>query len=103
MASIYIKGKKFSGSNWYDLKVASTIEDNEGSVPSSALLSSVSKRVDEIIQEFDSASAFPVTGKENVIYVDKSTNTIYRWDDANVKFYCIGSDYNSIEVIDGTF
>ena len=103
MASMYINGKKYSGSNWYDLKISHSIEDREDAVPSSALLASVDAQIKEKIQEYTSLLDFPVTGKEGVIYVDKTNNAIYRWDDEQVKFYCIGSDCHTIDVIDGSF
>ena len=103
MAAIYINGKKYSGTNWYDLKVSHKVEDREDSVPSSAVVADIDKRLEETLQEFDSLADFPVTGKENVIYIDKTNNAIYRWDDKEVKFYCIGSDFNNVGVIDGSF
>ena len=44
---------------------------------------------------------FPITGKTTAVYIDTSANRVYRWDDENVKYYCIGSDYNEIDRIDG--
>lgn len=46
----------------------------DGKVPESQLPS----YVDDVV-EYDSKSAFPVTGEEGKIYVDKSTNLTYRW------------------------
>ena len=43
---------------------------------------------------------FPSTGDESVIYIDKTANKTYRWDDNSLKYYVIGSDYNDIELID---
>ena len=45
-----------------------------GKVPASQLPS----YVDDVL-EYDSKSAFPATGEEGKIYVDKSTNLTYRW------------------------
>ena len=39
---------------------------------------------------------------EKLSYIDKGENRVYRWDDANLKYYTVGSDYNEIEIIDGT-
>lgn len=44
---------------------------------------------------------FPTIGKSNTIYVAKDENATFRWDDANMKYYCTGRDYEAIEIIDG--
>ena len=49
----------------------------------------------------DSYLEFPITGKSTSIYVDTSTNKAYRWDDENTKYFCVGSDYNDIDCING--
>lgn len=56
-----------------------------------------------IIQQFSSLYAFPTPGDESIIYLDKSTNKTYRWDDNNTRYYCIGSDYEDIKIIDGNY
>lgn len=43
---------------------------------------------------------FPSVGNESVIYIDKTANKTYRWDDDNLKYYVIGSNYNDIDLID---
>ena len=35
------------------------------------------------------------------IYIDKETNRSYRWDDDDTKYYCIGSDWQDIKMING--
>ena len=42
---------------------------------------------------------FPSVGKAGNVYIDTLTNKSYRWDDADIKYYCIGSDYNDINLI----
>ena len=54
-----------------------------------------------LIKQYDSLAQFPIVGNEEYIYIDRSTNKSYRWDDTNVKFYCVGNDYENIEVING--
>ena len=106
MASFYINGRKYSGSTWYDIGIAHKIENNEGSVPSSAVVSKLNDKLNEtaqMIQTYDTLSSFPTTGKENVLYIETETNKAYRWDDENIRFYCVGSDYNEINIIDGSF
>ena len=55
----------------------------------------------DIVKPYSSIYEFPGIGKEKILYIDLSTDTLYRWDDINVKYYCIGSDYNNIKVING--
>lgn len=55
------------------------------------------------VLEYTSSLYFPTTGKKNTVYIDKQKNKSYRWDDDNVKYYVIGSDYNDIELIDANF
>ena len=51
--------------------------------------------------EFNNRYEFPSIGKENMIYVAKDENKTYRFDEESLTYYCIGSDYNEIEVIQG--
>ena len=49
----------------------------------------------------DSIYKFPNIGNKNYLYIDSSTNTTYRWDETELKYYCVGSDYREIEIIIG--
>lgn len=51
------------------------------------------------ILEYASSLQFPTTGEEGKIYVDMAHNKLYRWDDTNIKYYCVGSDYENINII----
>ena len=51
--------------------------------------------------EFKNRYEFPSIGKENMIYVARDENKTYRFDEESLTYYCIGSDYNEIEVIQG--
>ena len=51
--------------------------------------------------EFNNRYEFPSIGKENMIYVAKDENKTYRFNEDSLTYYCIGSDYNEIEVIQG--
>lgn len=53
------------------------------------------------VLEYPSSLQFPTIGKEGKIYVDIKNNQSYRWDDENLKYYCIGGNYNDIETING--
>lgn len=44
---------------------------------------------------------FPNIGNENNIYIDTNKNQPYRWDNENLKYYKVGSDYNDIKIING--
>jgi hypothetical protein len=48
---------------------------------------------------------FPTIGVEGNLYIDTSANTLYRWDDKDLKYYMIGSSietiYDTLEFIDG--
>lgn len=55
-----------------------------------------------IVQE-DSFLKFPTIGSEQAIYIDTTTNKVYRWSNTELKYYTIGSDYNDIKIIDGNF
>ena len=39
-----------------------------------------------------SISLFPSVGKIDTIYIDTTHNTIYRWDDDNVKYFPLAFD-----------
>lgn len=43
--------------------------------------------------------SFPTIGSETNIYIATDENKTYRWNDADMKYYCIGSDYNDIQII----
>lgn len=63
---------------------------------------------DEIVEsrdsvlEYDSSLLFPTTGKSNTIYIDKTANKSYRWDNVQLKYYSL-NDYENIEIIDGCY
>ena len=44
---------------------------------------------------------FPVVGNTDTIYIDSTHNRVYRWDDDSLKYFCVASDYNEIDIIDG--
>lgn len=47
----------------------------------------------------DTIYSFPTVGNEAFIYIASKENRTYRWDNDNSKYYCIGSDYNEIKII----
>lgn len=52
-------------------------------------------------QSYNSMYEFPNIGDTGVFYIDVGANKIYRWDPDNLKYYCVGSDYEQIECISG--
>lgn len=50
---------------------------------------------------YSGISEFPSIGTVGEIYIDISANKTYRWDDEKLLYFCIGSDYNEIEIING--
>lgn len=44
---------------------------------------------------------FPSIGQPGKLYIDKSANKTYRWDEGQIRYICVGSDYESITIIDG--
>lgn len=55
----------------------------------------------EANQTYGSVAEFPTLGKTSVIYIDAGSNKLYRWDDKDLKYYCVGSDYEEIDIIIG--
>ena len=51
------------------------------------------------IEIYNSIDELPTTGKENILYICEVENKIYRWDDTNIKYYCVGSNYDEIKEI----
>ena len=56
----------------------------------------------DIVQEYASSLQFPTIGKSQTIYIDKSNNKSYRWDDNELKYYRL-NDYTEIELINGCY
>lgn len=57
--------------------------------------------IPETVITKDTIYDFPTIGSENCIYVCRNENKTYRFDESELKYYCIGSDYNDITVING--
>lgn len=50
-----------------------------------------------------SISLFPTVGKNDTIYIDTTHDTIYRWDDENVKYYPLAFDMEDTYILDCNF
>lgn len=55
----------------------------------------------DILYELKNTTDLPSIGKALCLYVITSENKLYRWDDTDIKYYCVGSDYNDIKTING--
>ena len=65
----------------------------------------ISKEIEnskDTVQEYISFLQFPTIGKPQTIYIDKSNNKSYRWDDTDLKYYRL-DDYTEIELINGCY
>lgn len=52
-------------------------------------------------QQYASRYEFPNIGNEGVLYTDVGDNKTYRWDGTELKYYCVGSNYEDIKIING--
>lgn len=53
------------------------------------------------IVQTDTYLEFPNIGNENILYIDRSSDTLYRWDDKGNKYYIVGFNYQNIIKISG--
>jgi hypothetical protein len=44
---------------------------------------------------------FPSVGDANILYIDKDSSKVYRWDADDLRYYVAGSNYEDISVING--
>ena len=49
--------------------------------------------------QYGSLFDFPNRGSSDSLYISKDDNSVYRWDEANSKYYCVGRDYSEIDTI----
>ena len=52
--------------------------------------------------EFNNRYEFPSIGKENMVYVAKDKHKMYIFNTATLAYEVVGSNYNEIEIIQGT-
>lgn len=60
--------------------------------------SDVTQAVSKII-EADGTADFPKLGENDVLYIDSSDNSAYKWSSKISAYYCVGRDYFSIKQI----
>ena len=51
------------------------------------------------VKSYDSIFDFPNRGDADSLYISTKDNSCYRWDGENSKYFCVGRDYEEIEVI----
>lgn len=76
-----------------------------GSIQNKEILKgNVSKAETVYVKElhFSSRFCFPSIGKENMIYVAKDEHKMYIFNTETLAYEVVGSNYNEIEIIQGT-
>lgn len=53
------------------------------------------------IFQYESKLNFPNVGDVNSLYIATSENAAYRWNENDLFYYCIGRDWQEIELING--
>lgn len=79
---------KYKGKNTPDIIV--NVDNNE---------KTISANIARI--RYDSLYEFPSIGSENLIYIEKSTMTMYIWNNEAFKYERLASDWTNIEQING--
>ncbi len=51
------------------------------------------------VEAVDSYLHFPVVGNVNHLYIDTTDNATYRWNQDDLHYYCIGRDWEKIDLI----
>lgn len=71
-------------------------------------IDALNERIDQITGggaggavQVEALANLPNVGSENTVYFVKNENATYRWDEAGLKYYCTGRDYQEIKVING--
>lgn len=52
--------------------------------------------------EFNNRREFPNIGKQNMVYIAKDENKMYIFNPSTLVYEVVGSNYNEIEIIQGT-
>lgn len=53
------------------------------------------------VYQYKSKFEFPTLGEVSALYVAQDENASYRWNESDLHYYCVGRDYQEIEVING--
>lgn len=65
------------------------------------LIKKIALESSDKIKTYQNHLYFPTTGSTDTLYVAQEENKTYRWDEDALKFFCVGSDWEEISVIDG--
>lgn len=55
----------------------------------------------DVVSTYVTHYEFPNRGKEATLYIATEENKVYRWNPDTASYFCIGSDYSDIKMIDG--
>lgn len=74
------------------------------SVGGKSIIGNVNKAENIYVKEieFNNRYEFPSIGKENMIYVARDEHKMYIFNTATLAYEVVGSNYNEIEIIQGT-
>lgn len=61
----------------------------------------ISTEVPDVIKRYSNRADFPSLGQLNCLYIDSSENSAYLWDNTQVNYVLIASDWHNIKVING--
>lgn len=85
------------------LPVDQTIEKSEPTILQDHARRITSLEDNPNVQEYASHHDFPSIGLKNTLYVDKESDTVYRFDEAKQIYNVVGTDYSKINLINGNF
>lgn len=62
---------------------------------------SIGRLVGGNVANYDTHYNFPAVGDARVLYVAGKENAVYRWDEKDLKYFCVGRDYTELNEING--
>ena len=81
----------------------SVLTAGDGIIIENGIIHVTDNLLESHVVEKDTYVKFPVIGDNNTIYVDTTTGRSYKWDSDQLRYICIGTDYNAIDLINGSF
>ena len=81
----------------------SVLTAGDGIIIENGIIHVTDNLLESHVVEEDTYIKFPVIGDNNTIYVDTTTGRSYKWDSDQLRYICIGTDYNAIDLINGSF
>lgn len=93
--------KYYTGEEYFDItkQIVQSIDANSSheQIPTAQ---AVKEYADGIVNRYANLALFPAIGEHNAIYIDESKNKTYMWNNDQMIYICIGSDYEEIKIID---